>query len=169
MKQMIILLTALSLAFLAGCASYTASTLGGKKIAEVRDNGDSAEKIGAKGKFAGRTAAAYNAVDSTMSEGMRTVNAGIGADVNLRDLATALREARRSDSRNADPTQTGTPAPSKIFTKDGAYWRWSDSPWWYFKEDTAGDHKLSRDNVRDYIAAPDEKLRALKVWGLVDE
>jgi len=168
MKRITVFLTALALAFLAGCASYTSATLGGKKIAEIRDNGDSPEKIDAKGKFTGRTAAATNAIDSTMDEGLRTVNAGIAADVDLRGLGAALREARRSAGRNADPTQTAAPTPSKIFTKDGAYWHWSDQPWWYFKEDTAGAHKLSQDNVRDYLKSPKEKQRALEDWGLID-
>lgn len=169
MKKMIIFLLALllmSVTWMAGCAYNTRATLGGKQIAEVRDNGDSPEKIDAKGEFLGRAAASSNATDSAMDEGLRTVNAGIAANVNLRDLGSAIREAKRNTNKNADPTTS--PAASKIFTKDGAYWSWSDQPWWYFKEDTAGAHKLSRDNVRDYLLAPDEKQRALKTWGLVD-
>jgi len=168
MKRMILLLAALALVSLTGCAYKIGATLGGKQIAEVRDNGDSPEKIEAKGKFLGRSAAASNALDTTMSEGMRTVNAGIGANVDLRALGHAIRQAEHA-AKNTDPTQsTASPVPSKIFTKDGAYWRWSDQPWWYFKEDTAGAHELSRDNVRDYLNSPDEKLRALKEWRLIE-
>ncbi|HOZ36773.1 MAG TPA: hypothetical protein PLR18_03000 [bacterium] len=176
MKKMILVSTALALAFLAGCATtYTGverrnpKTGKAEPVVIVRDRGDDEGKIRAKAEFLGVSAASELAADTAkLSPTERLTAAALarGAD-ETRALARVFREAGIDSSpTTGSPT---APTPSKVYTKDGAYWRWSDQPWWYFKEDTAGAHKLSRDNVRDYLAAPDEKLRALKIWGLVNE
>ena len=136
-------------------------------VVEVRDNGDSPEKIEAKGRFLGNAAAAQNAADTTLNPAERTVNAAIAAGADLRGLARIFHEGAVSSS--ATTADTTAPAFTEVQKKLlGAGFIFERGDWFAPKDlDPAKRSPLSEEGakivyIKKDLADPGELVRSIK-------
>lgn len=124
MKHTKIFFAALALTILAGCANQTGvyrpdpATKKLEPEAVVISRGDGKDEIEAKGKLLGQSAAAKNALDTTLNPAERTVNAAIAAGADLRRLARIFHEGIVG-STAADATAPALTEVQKKLLGDG--------------------------------------------------